>query len=190
MDDDIPRTREAVLARIDSANAAIDEALAGLSDDQLLAPAPDDGWSVRDILAHISADQRWLTAQLEAYQRGQPPTPEECYGDVTPPGPGYDMSTQDGRNAWQYAQHRDVPLAEVWERFARYRAAVEDAIRRVPAEAFQQPFALAMHSYCGRLQPAADGDQLVAPLWRWVQGNTWHHVEDHAAGIRERFSPQ
>lgn len=87
--------------------------LSGLSEAQILATVLDDGWSIKDVIAHLKAWQELSIMRLEAGQYGVEPArpnwPEQL-----------DLETEsniDEINAWIYAQHRDMPwpdLYQVW----------------------------------------------------------------------------
>ncbi len=181
---DAPLTTNAALkARNQSALAAVDAELKSLTDEQLLAPNAVGEWSLRDVLAHLSVE--WLPAQIEAHLEGREPTAMECFGTDEPPGPDHDLSTEDGRNAWQHHRDANLTLAEVRERFARYRRRMDALLERLSDEDLAAMYILEPSGYVGRLRPARDGEVgFVAPLWRWLQGNTWHHYETHLEDIR------
>jgi hypothetical protein len=179
---DEPRTRDAILGRFRKAYTAFDAALAKLTDQQMLAPGPGGGWSARDVLAHVGADHLWYTGQMTALLEGREPNAAECYGDVPPPGPGHDLSTQDGRNRLQLEQNRDVPLDEVRRRYRANRDRLEAIMERLPDDQMEQPYAIAVLGFTGQVRPAAEGEQGF-PLWQWLRGNTWHHYEDHLKDI-------
>jgi hypothetical protein len=179
--DDPPTTSAALTARNRAALAALDGAIAGLSDEQLVAPNTAGDWSLRDVLAHLSAE--WLPAQLEAFLGGREPTAVECFGDEVPPGPEFDLSTQDGRNAWHHARDAALTLDQVRERFARYRRRMDALLARLSDEDLAATYVLEPLGYVHRLRRGADGEAGV-PLWRWIQGNTWHHYEQHLEAFR------
>jgi len=170
-------------ARSQAALTALDAELQSLTEEQLLAPSTVGDWSLRDVLAHLSAD--WLPAQIEAHLDGRVATAVECFGTDDPPGPHHDLSTEDGRNAWQHERDAALTLAEVRERFARYRSRMDALLARLSDDDLAASYVLEPLGYVGRLRPANDGETgVAAPLWRWIQGNTWHHYEAHLEDIR------
>jgi uncharacterized protein (TIGR03083 family) len=64
-----PKNKAALLERIRTDYALLDETISQLSDEQLTAPIAADGWSIKDILAHIAA---WDYAMLASHIGGQP----------------------------------------------------------------------------------------------------------------------
>lgn len=176
MNDDPPTTKAAIIARNLSAANAMNAALSHLSYEQLLAPNAVGTWSLRDVLSHIG--NHWFPTQMEAHLEGRDPTPFEAWGTNTPPGPDVDMSTQDGRNAWLHEVHKDRPLPQVQERYLRYLERMDRLIEALPESEFEVPYSLTPLGWVNRVRPAQDGEQGF-PLWRWIQGEYWHHLEDH-----------
>ncbi len=80
--------------------AALQALLASLDEAQMLAPELDDGWSVKDVLAHIAAWEARCASWLDSVARG-----------VTPERP--EVKDVDGSNARDYAAAKGTPLATV-----------------------------------------------------------------------------
>ncbi|MEZ4491901.1 MAG: DinB family protein [Dehalococcoidia bacterium] len=178
-----PQSGPAIFERFRRAAAALYAAVAPLSDEQLLARPPDGGWAKRDILAHIAADHRWWAGQLAALAAARLPSPDECYAIPGPPPAGYDMATPDGRNAWQFEQHKSQPLPEIHNALLHYRARIIELAEMLPAGEFAAPYAIVESGYTGQVRPAQPGEQGF-PLWQWFRGNTWHHYEDHLPDLQ------
>jgi hypothetical protein len=176
--DDAPTTKEPILERSRCAIEAIDRALASLNDDQLVARPDRGGWSLRDVLAHMAADLRWFSEQLEAKLGDRLPDDAAAFTALRPPPEGVDLSTQDGRNAAQYELNRHLLLDEVRERWVTYRERVLAAVEGLPDGGFSVPHTIAQHGFAGHVRPASEGEE-GWPLWRWIAGNAWHHFEDH-----------
>ena len=68
MSTELPADKEALLARIQQSRAALEAQIAPLSAEQLAAPGPDGGWSVKDHLYHLAT---WQQVQL-ARMQGRP----------------------------------------------------------------------------------------------------------------------
>ena len=176
MNDDTPTTKAAIIERNRRAAAAMNAALGRLTRDQLLAPGAVGEWSLRDTLSHIG--NHWFPTQIEAYLAGRDPTPLEAWGTEEAPGPEVDMSTNDGRNAWLHAIHRDRPLPQVRERYIRFLERMDRLIEALPESEFATPYAIVDFGWVGRVRPAQEGEQGF-PLWQWIRGDYWHHLEDH-----------
>ena len=75
-----------------------------IGEEHMTQPGVAGEWSIKDIVAHLTAWRRWTVARLQAALRHEP-TP-------TPPWPS-DLQTDDEINAWFYAADRGRPLADV-----------------------------------------------------------------------------
>jgi hypothetical protein len=64
-----PADKEALLARIRDSRATLERLIAPLSGEQLAAPGPGGGWSIKDHLYHLAT---WQQVQLARMQRRPP----------------------------------------------------------------------------------------------------------------------
>jgi len=182
-----PATVADLLTRVRAAYADFAAAIGRLSDDQLLALNAVGSWSVRDAIAHVGADERWMAGQLEAIHTNELPTALGCYGSDELAAPDIDLSTQDGRNAWQYERLRGLSLDEVRSLAAEGHARLLAAIERFQDGHLTEEFTIADLGTMGHIRPRKEGEQ-GWPLWQWLRGVTYHHYDDHATGIREAAS--
>ena len=106
-----------LLASIRRDHRKLEELISPLSESQMTAPALDAGWSIKDVLAHISAWEGRCAGWLEAVARGETPERPEV-NDV------------DGANARDYAAAQHQPLSNV---LATSRDAHAAMIRSVEA---------------------------------------------------------
>ncbi len=113
-------TKDELLAAIRRDRALLDTLVAGLDEAQMLDPALDGGWSVKDALAHIAAWERLCTSWLDAIARGETPARSEVQ-DVN------------ATNARFYEQARATALADVMTESARSYQAIVEAVERLPA---------------------------------------------------------
>jgi len=184
---DAPLTSAALLQRIAEAYARYLASIDAFEGD-LAAPDAVGDWSVRDVIAHVGADERWMAAQLEALRAGVAPTVEACYGEELGEPGEFDLSTQDGRNAWQHARLRGIPLDEVLEmrELAHERLL---AVARACSDAdLAQILTIAPLGSQGHIRRPESGEQ-GWPLWQWLRGVTYGHYDDHAAAIRDATRP-
>jgi hypothetical protein len=115
-------TKDELLAAIRRDRALLDALVAGLNEAQMLDPAHDGGWSVKDALAHIAAWERLCTSWLAVIARGETPDRPE-------------VEDVDGANARFYEEARDSALADVMTESARsYQAIVEAVEQLSPAD--------------------------------------------------------
>ncbi len=136
--------------------AQLDELLAGLDDHAMLAPARDDGWTVRDILAHLTTWEQRLLRWVERWRET---------GDPGRPELGVTWDDFDGLNERDYVAAKEKSLADVRrEASASYEALVSAVDAMSDDELAVRP-------------ETADG-----PSWSWVIGaNTYRHYQTHRA---------
>jgi uncharacterized damage-inducible protein DinB len=67
-------TVQALLDRVRNAYDEYSAAIADIPAGMLSAPDTIGSWSVRDVIAHVGADERWMAGQLEALQSSELPT--------------------------------------------------------------------------------------------------------------------
>lgn len=138
-------------------------AIEGLSEAELLSPALDNGWSYKDLLAHLTMWEAQLITLLFNVAQGKAP------GTVH-----FTQSSVDETNARWHAQNRERPLAQILADFRGIRA---QTIRRV--EAFSERELFEQGRY-----PWAKGHSLA----EWIASDTYEHEAEHLAQIRARRS--
>jgi hypothetical protein len=78
--------------------------LQAIGEEHMTQPDVAGGWSIKDIIAHLTGWRRWTVARLQADLRHEPaPTPHWPTS----------LQTDDEINAWIYAANRDLPLSDV-----------------------------------------------------------------------------
>lgn len=95
--------------------------LQDIGEQHMTQPDVAGGWSIKDIVAHLTGWRRWTVARLQADLRHEP-TP-------TPPWPT-DLQSDDAINAWIYAANRDLPLAAV---LSESRAVIQQLLETLDA---------------------------------------------------------
>jgi uncharacterized protein (TIGR03083 family) len=110
-------TKDELLAAIRRDRAAFQALVAPLSDAQLTDPTLAEGWSIKDVVAHIAAWEGRCAGWLEAAARGETAERPE-------------VKDVDGSNARDFAAARQLSLADV---LARSRAAHTAMLRAVEA---------------------------------------------------------
>jgi len=146
--------RQHLLARLAAERAGLLEQLIGLEERMLTEVPVLDSWTVKDLLAHIAAWDRWELRQMEHMAAGEVPD-LSAVRDV------------DGYNASVVAAWRDRTLAEVLAELQEARAAWVAWMQTLPEEEFfrERLFAGEDWSFSGCVE---------------VQ---WRHDAEHAAQI-------
>lgn len=114
-------TREEALAAFDAARREHQAFWAAIPRERMLEPGATGPWSVKDVIAHLTAWRSRTVARLEAAVAGQPEPPPPWPPDLM------ETATDDSINAWFYQRDRDKSLDTVlaeWDNtFDQLRAA-------------------------------------------------------------------
>lgn len=140
-----------------SERAALAAAVERMGRPRLDTPVLDDGWSVKDVLAHINVWERRIVRAIEAGSRG---------GRVDWPEPGISLSDHgalDALNARDFESHRSDALdAVITESQASFDALIE-CVDGLPDD-------VVMRAPSWRPQ---------IPLFRMIGANAWEHYREH-----------
>jgi hypothetical protein len=141
--------RATLLAQVAAGRDRLAAALAGLADDAMLDPV-GDGWTRKDVLAHLETWERRVVDDFALVRRGTVP----------------DRSVEtDDLNDRELRANRHRSLADVRAGERAAWDAVVDAIREASDEELFDSHHFAW----------TDGD----PFADWFRGNTDEHVEEH-----------
>ena len=152
-------TKAELLTVTEASYQRLRDELAGLTDDEMREPHPPDGWSIKDVLAHISGWERMFTGWMDALLRGESPDRPDSI----------DQAWLDATNTRLYEESRDRSPEEVRIDAAEWHAAIMALIERMSEADLFDP----------RRFPYTGGDP-VAP---WVRGNADEHYDEHRAQI-------
>jgi hypothetical protein len=153
-------TKDEILDALEDERENLLDAIEGLSDEEMLEAGVVGDWSIKDILAHLSAWEAELVKLLWQARHGE--RPSGIYTSGVP--------VDEVNKVWsQAAQSR--PLERVIDDFISVR---KQTIRRV------EPFSDADLSDPQRY-PWLEGN----PLWEWIENDSFGHEAEHAAQIRE-----
>jgi len=167
---DEPRDMTMLVARITGAYGAIEQVISGLSDEQLTAPGPDDGWSIKDHLAHLAAWRHSLIALLEGGDRGA------AIGlDQRSAGESVNVEDVDDVNAFLYRRNHERTLEEVQADFRQAQERVLALLGGMTDADLGKPYS--------HYQPGAENTS-DDPVVGWIVGNTYGHDEEHLATIQ------
>jgi len=132
-------------------------------DQQMLIPDADSGWSIKDILAHLTRWEAELVRLLWQVRQGQPPTTLH-FSDVS----------VDEINAHWLGEDRSRSLEQVLQDFHGVR---NQTIRRLESFIDNELFNLQQYSW---LKGKA--------LWEVIAGDSYEHEAEHAAQIQAILS--
>ena len=93
-----------LLVELHDENAYWQALLDDIGEANMIQPAVAGGWSIKDIVAHITGWRRRTVRRLQAVLKHEP--------DFTPPWPP-ELQEVDEINAWIYESNRDRPLVDV-----------------------------------------------------------------------------
>jgi hypothetical protein len=135
----------------------------------LTEPLLPAGWSVKDLIAHVAAYEKWTAAQITAANDSRTPTNVELYGveELSPDSEQWDLDRQ---NAAIYAHYRDMPLPDVRAIAAQAVADLVAAVEGVAGDDVSRPNAEAWL-----------GDTTLLAL---IPGQSYAHYEQHADDLR------
>jgi len=115
---DLPVAAQRLLRRLDAAWGAFEATYAGLSDAQLMMSGVTGGWSVRDILAHVTTwEKEALTHLPLILEGGTPPRYSVRYGGI------------DAFNARMTEAKRDLALPAVLHQMDNTHRRIVELVR-------------------------------------------------------------
>lgn len=123
-------TKPHLLEEIHRERAELEAALARISPDRRSHPLQADGWSIKDILAHIVAWEQVMLRWLQASLAGETPAD---------PAPGLTDDDVERLNSAFFRANRDRALVEVEDEFQRSYAEVIEALEAAPEPVLMQP---------------------------------------------------
>ena len=122
--------RAELLAELDSEREAWEGLLAQIGEDRMEEPGVAGSWSIKDVVAHLTAWRRRTVGRLEAVANGRP--------EPTPPWPA-DLHGDDEINAWFHARDRDKAVGEVLDESRRVFQELVAAIQKLPDDTLSDP---------------------------------------------------
>jgi hypothetical protein len=159
-----PLTKQTVLNRLRDERSHFEELLAGFNANQMTNTALNDGWTIKDTVAHLTAWEKELLRWLKMADEGQPP-------DM--PRPGQWDSYIEAFNARQYAANRQRPLDEVMTEFRLVYSQLWTALQTLPDDPDDPSWSV---WYGGQ------------PPWGLV-ATYYHHYAEHGQAI-ESWLPE
>jgi hypothetical protein len=115
--------RTQLIHKINTTWSTFAESFAGLSESQLMQPGVVDSWSVKDIIAHVTAWEEEALKYLPLVsQGGRLPRYADMYGGI------------DAFNAQTIQHSRTLSLADVLRQFTETHQRLIDYLHSVPEE--------------------------------------------------------
>jgi hypothetical protein len=122
--------RAELLAQLNSEHKEFEGLLGQIGEDRIEEPGVAGDWSVKDIVAHLSAWRRRTVGRLEAVAHGQP--------EPAPLWPA-ELHEDDEINAWFQARDRVKSVRDVLEESRGVFQELAAAIEKMPQEALDDP---------------------------------------------------
>src|SRR5260221_1202803 len=97
-------SKDQLLSALQNEQAGWKRLLDDIGEARMIEPGVAGEWSIKDIVAHLTAWRRRTVGRFQAALRHEPTPP--------PPWPPQ-LPTDDEINAWMHASDRDRPLADV-----------------------------------------------------------------------------
>jgi len=160
-----PATKAEFLATMQAERAQWEALLAAIGEARMTEPGVAGHWSVKDVVAHISAYERWILEQLEALARNE-----------TPPPSLMDDNDMERRNTIAHEQTRDLALSVILADAQHTYDQLAQLVANTPeADLMETQRALAFVK-------AHWGNDTA--LWGAVAGLTYGHYDEHLADLR------
>jgi len=161
--------KQTLLNEIERAHQDMTRWLAALSDDEKTAPILNEGWSIKDSLAHLIDWEKmtldWLARSLQGEQ-------------VKRFVEGYQYDTEAEReavmeklNTHLYEQNKNRPLQEVMQDFRATHRAMFDFVAQMNENDIFDPQRFAWRN--------------GSPAFDMLAGNTYEHYDEHRQWILE-----
>jgi hypothetical protein len=151
-----------LLAELDREWANIERVCAGLSEEEMVAPGVEGEWSVKDILCHLSAWEKYLLDRLGVVLTGQPP--------LYPAMSSWDDVHR--FNAQVHAENKDRPLTSAIIEFRSLYQGVMTVLQAISDDQLSAPY-----SY--------DFPDDNITLVQLIRANTCEHYREHCISIQK-----
>ncbi len=158
---DAPKDKQDLIQIIQDERDRLRNLLGNLSEDDMLIPLGEDGWSVKDYVAHIVVWEKRMVEWLDVVEGGDVP-------QQLPPGMTWD--DLDRWNAQTFEENRDRELKEVLDDFNHFAEEVVQAVEAISEDLLMRADYLEWRS--------------GSPLWEMVAENTFWHYPEHLETIK------
>jgi hypothetical protein len=122
--------RADLVAALNSEYESWEGLLARIGEDRMEEPGVAGSWSIKDVIAHLTAWRRRTVGRLESVARGQPEPAQEWPAD---------LHEDDEINAWFHARDRGKSVREVLAESRRVFQQLVSAIEKLPEDFLDDP---------------------------------------------------
>ena len=158
---DAPKDKQDLIQVIREERIRLAALLGVVSESEMLIPLEENGWSVKDHVAHIVIWEKRLVEWLDIVEKGQVP-------QQLPPGMTWD--DLDRWNEQTFEENHERELKEVLVDFNHFADEVAQAVGAIPEDLLMRADSLAWRS--------------GSPLWEMVAANTFWHYPEHRETIK------
>lgn len=163
-----PVTKGQLLDQLNEDRQAWDTLLSQIPRERMTETGVVADWSVKDIVAHVAAWERWASAHIASIASGEPAIQRDQDGQELPDEvKSLDL---DGFNRWLYNHNRSRPLDEVLMDEQQVYRRLVTYLRGAREDDLMTP---------GRFEWSGEH-----AAWQHVAGNTYEHWAEHADTIR------
>jgi hypothetical protein len=159
-------TKAELLERIRSKRKELAMTIIELDEEELEA-YDEDGWTVKDQLAHLATWERGIAYLLQKRPR---------YAGMGLDKASWRDLTMDEINAVIHRHYQDMPLEDVLAYYQEANERLVAAVNALSDEDLYRPYS--------DFQPDDPGRDSGQPIINWIIGNTYEHYDEHLRIIR------
>jgi hypothetical protein len=161
--DTLPSSKAELMDRIYRARRFLEKVINPLTPEELSAPGPQEGWAIKDHLAHIAA---WEQYMLKHYIQGIAPHQAMGVDEAT-----MQAADETAINDILYNRNKLRPVDEVLAEFKRSYHEVLSIIGGM--------------TFADLMKVRFPDDPEKRPVLTWVVGNTYGHYAEHTPWIKQ-----
>lgn len=165
--------KEQFLRTLRDEQAAWEQFLAGIPADQRERPGACGHWSVTDVVGHVAAWERFVTARVRAQMRNGKAAPHEVWGEFIP-----DSSLRDDAlNEWMAAQISGRSFEQMLGMQREVRSQLLGTVQAMSEHFLSAP------------EVVVEGLpwKKEKPLWEVIASMSYHHINEHTDSLKEHF---
>ena len=162
--------RTQVIEKIKTRQAEWDALLAEIPPERMETPGAEEGWSVKDLVAHITHYENWLANFLESVLEAR-----------LFEGTHLDQLELDARNDFIFQTNRTRPLAEVFEEARQMRERLFGLVNALTEEDFGPNYRCTEPMAAN---PPPWEPKGVSSLTNLIAGETYRHYQAHMSSLK------